>query len=58
MFSKNAGSFIFQNVDVNVACQSYAFAMQPAEDYRQAQISEFKLAQVSNGRGCGVFKSA
>jgi len=30
IFSKNAGSFILQNVSVNVACQSYSFAVLPA----------------------------
>lgn len=39
VFSKIAGSFIFQNVSVNVIRQSYAFAMLRAESYRQAQIS-------------------
>jgi len=63
MFSKNAGSFIFQNVNGNIAFQSYAFTMQRAEDYWQAQISEFTVPDLSNGRGwdpycCDVFKSA
>jgi hypothetical protein len=51
IFSKNSSSLIFQIVNVNVTCQSHAFAMKRAENYRQAKISEFTVPEVSNGRG-------
>jgi hypothetical protein len=50
MSSKNAGSFIFQNFSVNVTCQPlYALVKQPAESYRQSQISELTVPKISNG---------